>query len=41
VALTGQSTTMQSAYTQLLEGLALSIVLVFLVIVVNSSRGWI
>jgi multidrug efflux pump subunit AcrB len=39
VALTGQATTMQSAYAQLLEGLALSIVLVFLVIVVNF-QSW-
>jgi multidrug efflux pump subunit AcrB len=39
VALTGQASTMQSAYTQLLEGLALSIVLVFLVIVVNF-QSW-
>jgi multidrug efflux pump subunit AcrB len=39
VVLTGQSTTMQSAYVQLLSGLALSIVLVFLVIVVNF-QSW-
>jgi multidrug efflux pump subunit AcrB len=39
VALTGQASTMQSAYAQLLEGLALSIVLVFLVIVVNF-QSW-
>jgi multidrug efflux pump subunit AcrB len=39
VELTGQATTMQSAYVQLLEGLALSIVLVFLVIVVNF-QSW-
>ena len=39
VALTGQATTMQSAYGQLLTGLALSIVLVFLVIVVNF-QSW-
>ena len=39
VALTGQASTMQSAYMQLLEGLALSIVLVFLVIVVNF-QSW-
>jgi multidrug efflux pump subunit AcrB len=39
VALTGQATTMQSAYVQLLGGLALSIVLVFLVIVVNF-QSW-
>jgi multidrug efflux pump subunit AcrB len=39
VTLTGQSSTMQSAYTQLLSGLALSIVLVFLVIVVNF-QSW-
>ena len=39
VALTGQATTMQSAYVQLLTGLALSIVLVFLVIVVNF-QSW-
>ena len=39
VTLTGQSTTMGSAYTELLEGLALSIVLVFLVIVVNF-QSW-
>ena len=39
IALTGQTTTMWSAYVQLLEGLALSIVLVFLVIVVNF-QSW-
>jgi multidrug efflux pump subunit AcrB len=39
VALTGQAPTMLAAYTQLLEGLALSIVLVFLVIVVNF-QSW-
>jgi multidrug efflux pump subunit AcrB len=39
VALTGQASTMQSAYAQLFEGLALSIVLVFLVIVVNF-QSW-
>ena len=39
VALTGQAPTMQSAYVQLLGGLALSIVLVFLVIVVNF-QSW-
>ena len=39
VTLTGQATTMQSAYVQLLSGLALSIVLVFLVIVVNF-QSW-
>ena len=39
VALTGQAMTMQSAYAQLLGGLALSIVLVFLVIVVNF-QSW-
>jgi multidrug efflux pump subunit AcrB len=39
VTLTGQASTMQSAYAQLLEGLALSIVLVFLVIVVNF-QSW-
>ena len=39
VFLTGQATTMQSAYVQLFEGLALSIVLVFLVIVVNF-QSW-
>ena len=39
VTLTGQSSTMESAYTQLLAGLALSIVLVFLVIVVNF-QSW-
>jgi multidrug efflux pump subunit AcrB len=35
----GQATTMSSAYTQLLEGLALSILLVYLVIVVNF-QSW-
>lgn len=39
IALKGQATTMQAAYAQLLEGLALSIVLVFLVIVVNF-QSW-
>jgi multidrug efflux pump subunit AcrB len=39
VALTGQAPTMRSAYVQLLGGLALSIVLVFLVIVVNF-QSW-
>ena len=39
VTLTGQAMTMQSAYVQLLAGLALSIVLVFLVIVVNF-QSW-
>jgi multidrug efflux pump subunit AcrB len=39
VVLTGQAPTMQSAYVQLLGGLALSIVLVFLVIVVNF-QSW-
>jgi multidrug efflux pump subunit AcrB len=39
VALAGQATTMESAYTQLLEGLALAIILVFLVIVVNF-QSW-
>ena len=39
VALIGQATTMRSAYTELLAGLALSIVLVFLVIVVNF-QSW-
>jgi len=39
VTLAGQVATMQSAYVQLLEGLALSIVLVFLVIVVNF-QSW-
>jgi multidrug efflux pump subunit AcrB len=39
VALAGQATTMDSAYTQLLEGLALAIILVFLVIVVNF-QSW-
>jgi CzcA family heavy metal efflux pump len=40
VAITGQSTTMHSAYAQLLAGLALSIVLIYLVIVVNF-QSWI
>jgi len=35
----GQATTMSSAYTQLLEGLALSVLLVYLVIVVNF-QSW-
>jgi multidrug efflux pump subunit AcrB len=39
VTLAGQSSTMASAYTDLFEGLALSIVLVFLVIVVNF-QSW-
>jgi multidrug efflux pump subunit AcrB len=39
VNLTGQSTTMRSAYAQLLVGLALSIVLIYLVIVVNF-QSW-
>ncbi len=39
VTLAGQAVTMRFAYTQLLEGLALSIVLVFLVIVVNF-QSW-
>jgi multidrug efflux pump subunit AcrB len=39
VTLRGQATTMGSAYTQLLAGLALSIVLVYLVIVVNF-QSW-
>jgi multidrug efflux pump subunit AcrB len=39
VVLIGQATTMRSAYTELLAGLALSIVLVFLVIVVNF-QSW-
>jgi multidrug efflux pump subunit AcrB len=39
VTLAGQVSTMRLAYTQLLEGLALSIVLVFLVIVVNF-QSW-
>ncbi|HEY2051085.1 MAG TPA: efflux RND transporter permease subunit [Caulobacteraceae bacterium] len=39
VSLAGQSTTMWSAYTQLLFGLALSIVLIYLVIVVNF-QSW-
>ena len=39
IALTGQATTMLAAYWQLLDGLALSIVLVFLVIVVNF-QSW-
>jgi multidrug efflux pump subunit AcrB len=40
VAINGQSTTMHSAYAQLLAGLALSIVLIYLVIVVNF-QSWI
>jgi CzcA family heavy metal efflux pump len=39
VSVTGQSTTMYSAYTQLLAGLAMSIVLIYLVIVVNF-QSW-
>jgi multidrug efflux pump subunit AcrB len=39
VHLRGQATTMGSAYTQLLEGLALSVLLVYLVIVVNF-QSW-
>lgn len=39
VALTGQAPTMNTTYTELLEGLALSIVLVFLIIVVNF-QSW-
>jgi multidrug efflux pump subunit AcrB len=39
VNLAGQSTTMHSAYTQLLIGLTLSIVLIYLVIVVNF-QSW-
>jgi multidrug efflux pump subunit AcrB len=39
VELKGQATTMRFAYIQLLEGLALSIILVFLVIVVNF-QSW-
>jgi multidrug efflux pump subunit AcrB len=39
VTVNGQSTTMHSAYTQLLTGLALSIVLIYLVIVVNF-QSW-
>jgi RND family efflux transporter MFP subunit len=39
VAVTGQATTMHSAYFQLLTGLALSIVLIYLVIVVNF-QSW-
>ena len=39
VAIRGQSTTMHSAYVQLLAGLALSIVLIYLVIVVNF-QSW-
>jgi multidrug efflux pump subunit AcrB len=39
VNLSGQSATMHSAYTQLLVGLALSIVLIYLVIVVNF-QSW-
>jgi multidrug efflux pump subunit AcrB len=40
VSINGQSTTMHSAYAQLLAGLALSIVLIYLVIVVNF-QSWI
>jgi multidrug efflux pump subunit AcrB len=39
VHLRGQATTMSSAYVQLLEGLALSVLLVYLVIVVNF-QSW-
>jgi multidrug efflux pump subunit AcrB len=39
VTINGQATTMHSAYTQLLAGLALSIVLIYLVIVVNF-QSW-
>jgi multidrug efflux pump subunit AcrB len=39
VTINGQSTTMHSAYAQLLVGLALSIVLIYLVIVVNF-QSW-
>ncbi len=39
VRLAGQAPTMNQAYTELLEGLALSIVLVFLIIVVNF-QSW-
>jgi multidrug efflux pump subunit AcrB len=39
VTINGQSTTMHSAYAQLLAGLALSIVLIYLVIVVNF-QSW-
>jgi multidrug efflux pump subunit AcrB len=39
VALSGQSTTMNSAYVQLLIGLGLSVVLIYLVIVVNF-QSW-
>ena len=39
VTISGQSTTMHSAYAQLLAGLALSIVLIYLVIVVNF-QSW-
>ena len=39
VTITGQATTMHSAYSQLLAGLALSIVLIYLVIVVNF-QSW-
>ena len=39
VTIKGQSTTMHSAYAQLLAGLALSIVLIYLVIVVNF-QSW-
>jgi CzcA family heavy metal efflux pump len=40
VSINGQSTTMHSAYAQLLAGLALSIVLIYLVIVVNF-QSWV
>ncbi|MDE2578099.1 MAG: efflux RND transporter permease subunit [Hyphomicrobiales bacterium] len=40
VILRGQTTTMNSAYTQLYEGLALAIVLIYLLIVVNF-QSWI
>jgi multidrug efflux pump subunit AcrB len=40
VTVNGQSTTMHSAYAQLLTGLALSIVLIYLVIVVNF-QSWV
>ncbi len=39
VSINGQSTTMHSAYAQLIAGLALSIVLIYLVIVVNF-QSW-
>ena len=39
VSINGQSTTMHSAYAQLLAGLAMSIVLIYLVIVVNF-QSW-